>query len=273
MQLTSFEASSYMRDMAHETIEIDRLSLSIVGGIQPARLADLIEPLSADGLGARFLMVTGTPEPLEVGVEPIDDRPVREVLRVLRTLEMVGTADATQPRETPFDADASDRLVRIMHRARARQEDHPALLGSMIGKAPGMIARLALVIAHLEGAVEGVEPASVTLAHVKAAEALWFGSLWPMAQSVLRPCLAGEDEHAAIKVARELRNTGRREVSPRDILRMRGHGSRTVEALAPVLAILEKHGLLRWLGSAPSGPSGGRPRPLYAVNPGFFKGS
>ncbi|MDP2800814.1 MAG: DUF3987 domain-containing protein [Phreatobacter sp.] len=145
--LEAFNGSPFMVDrVGRGTISVANLSVSIIGGIQPDRLAEL-QGLQSDGLLQRFV-------PVFVGPGRVaDDRPVPPD----GFAAMVEQAASVAPMEFTFD----NKALAVMERFRQRTHDlqgaaETALPGfaQFVGKLDGLFGTFALLF-HV---ADGLEP-------------------------------------------------------------------------------------------------------------------
>ncbi len=178
----------------------------------------------------------------------------------------------------PMRCALSVRVLRLTSEARAilldlRTALEPRLspdggdlhrLAAFASKLPGAVARIALAFQALEDA-----QAEVVGADCMRAACAWAPFLLAHAESVM-----GEAGDPAVASARKvwrwidvgLRQTFTAGECYRD---NRSTRLASPEALMPALDLLEAHGLVRRLPSAPS-PKGGRPSLRYEVNPAAY---
>lgn len=138
-----------------EPLRIDRLLLSIVGGIQPDRLNSLFLNVDNDGLASRFLFVW--PEsmpPVRPNVD-YDLNPLKRAFERLDGLDLHEREEGFEPAVIRLAEDANSTHQAGREWLYQNFKDAPGLFGSFTGKIPGMAMRLAAVLDLLDWAIEG----------------------------------------------------------------------------------------------------------------------
>lgn len=172
-----------------------------------------------------------------------------------------------RPVLVPLTEAAADRLQRFREDCQTwgEAEGAPVLLVSHLGKMSGMVARVALVLAHLDWAAqgEGAPPTQVEEREVERACHLVGTVLRAHAERVYS---AGEapEVGAARLVARLIRDERPETISPREVQRRNLAGLRTAPEIRRAFDVLVQAG---WLAPARCEPTGGNPRVIYAVSP------
>jgi Protein of unknown function (DUF3987) len=145
--LTSWNGGSFLKDRvgkgARDTdaeIRVDNLALSVLGGIQPDRLANLHD-LTSDGLLQRFLPVLMPPAERgdEYHLAASQDADYDKLIK---------TVNAAPPEKYRFAHDAlevRDRVIDYLHSLEKVDGFSPALIGA-IGKQKGYFARICVVL-------------------------------------------------------------------------------------------------------------------------------
>jgi len=250
--------------------DIPHLTWGIVGGIQPDRLATLLLSGDDDGLAARFIYTWPAPLP---DVSPIPDGsglpfPLLPMLRRLRELPM---ADA-EPVLMPFTAEAQEDLQEWRREAAAMEAQASGLFLSWLGKLPGFAVRLAVIFAHLEwvAAPDDAPPPHEIGAHTLA-RALGFLADYavPMARRTFGEAALPQAERDARRLARWLlrQNPMPDTLNARALRRQAdGPGIPTAERLMEALREMAELGWVRLAGGR-EGPTGGRQRSDWAINP------
>jgi hypothetical protein len=143
---------------------------------------------------------------------------------------------------------------------------------SFVGKLPGLAARLALVLAHLDWAADGAdEPLEISNQHFGRAAHLVEAYLLPMARRAYADAATPKAERAARRLVAIIREQGWQRFTSRDVLRLDRAGLGTAADLDPALAALEAGECIRPI-DAPANPQGGRPQRIYLVNPALYGG-
>lgn len=249
-------------------LTIDRLSIGVMGGIQPDRLKSLLFKADDDGLLARFMPVWPEPVPIKRPGAWADEGLIDEIINRLLMLKMMTDEnDETRPWFIPFAEPARDLMNEFRATCRQWEAGAEGLLLSFIGKLPGLAARLSLVLSCLDHAAEGEpEPMEITIQHFGRAAHLVETYVLPMARRAYAEAALPKDERAARRLVAIIREEGWRSFSSRDVLRLDREGLGTTKQLDPALGLLAEGDCIRSIESPP-GPKGGRPQRLYTVNP------
>jgi hypothetical protein len=259
--------------MGREPLTIDRLTIGVLGGIQPDRLKTLLFKADDDGLLARFLPIWPKPAPLRRPGEWADEALMERALQRLLTLEQVtDEAGDTRPWLIPFAEDARGLMDDFRDAARGWETGTEGLLLSFMGKLPGLAARLALVLGFLDWAAEGAdEPHEITVAHFGRAAHLVEAYFLPMARRAYADASTPKAERAARRLVAIIREHGWQRFTSRDVLRLDRSGLGTAAEINPALAALEDGECIRPI-DPPANPQGGRPQRLFMVNPAIHGG-
>lgn len=254
--------------MGRDPVYIDRLTVGVLGGIQPDRLRSLLMKSDDDGLLARFLPVWPIPAPVKRPDALHDDAFLDSALRRLLSLAMpTDEAGHLRPWFVPFDDAARDLLDRFRQSVREWEANAEGLLLSYIGKLPGLAVRLSLVLAMMEWAAgEAEEPHILGEDHFGRAAHLVAEYLLPMACRAYADNAGSKTHRAARALAALIREEGWRSFTARDVRRKQRMHLQDMEAINPALRMLETADLIR-LNEVPPGPKGGAPKKLYFVNP------
>ncbi|MDA0743971.1 MAG: DUF3987 domain-containing protein [Proteobacteria bacterium] len=277
--LQAYGARSYVidRKTAANPVTIDRLAISVLGGVQPDVLSQMLLG-EADGFAARFLYAY--PEPVK-GFSLVAPNADREGAKVFlsRLKALVPLAEAagvsSGPLICPLDADAAIEFESWWRDRRGEASEANGLWGGWLGKQGGQALRLALVLEYLWwcAAADIDAPQSVSLAAMKAAMSLidcWAG---PMAKRAFGASAISLEEADATTLARWIRGGGLAVFNSREARRSGdGPGGRLSKPAAMNAACrqLEQAGLIRAVGGR-LGETAGRQRNDYAVNPVLLK--
>ncbi len=258
--------------MGRDPVHIDRLSLGVVGGIQPDRLKGLLFTSDDDGLLARFMPIWPDPVPIRRPRDTLDHAFLERALKRLLSLQMLtDERDITRPWITPFSEEARDLLDAFRHTVRSWENEAEGLLMSFTGKLPGLAVRLSLVLAYLDWAVQmKEEPHEITVAHMGRAAHFIEAYVLPMARRAYADAALSKPERAARRLVALIRDHGWTGFSTREVLRLGRTGLSTVAELNPALTALEEAEILR-PASGPAVVQSGRPPRLYAVNPAVLR--
>jgi hypothetical protein len=257
--------------MGREPLTIDRLTIAVVGGVQPDRLKTLLFKADDDGLLARFLPIWPEPAPLRRPGAWADEDLMRRIIEKLLTLDLLTDEhDQQRPWIVNLTDGARDLMDQFRHSVRQWEAETDGLMLSFIGKLPGLTARLSLVLAFLEWASEGAEePHEISVSHFGRAAHLVEDYILPMARRAYADAACPKAERAARRLVQVIREQGWQRFTSRDVLRLDRTGLGTKAALDPALEMLLDGDVVRAV-QVPAGPQGGRPQRLYAVNPAII---
>jgi len=275
--LEAFGGRSFVLDRVKldVPVRIPHLTLSVLGGIQPDRLATMVMGGDDDGLAARLLMTW--PEP----VRPARPRLVADeaaALAAMRRLLGLGLGSdehgAPAPVVLPLadDAAALFDLWRAQHAEAA--ETVSGLLSSHHGKLPGLVLRLALVLDLLWWSWGGTiqPPATVSARALAGAAGLIDSYFLPMAERCYGDAAMPEAERLGAVLARWIVRERPEVVNATEIRRKaRLPGMREAAKVKMALdALVEAD----WLRAMPSREGGkpGRQKEDYLVNPKLVGG-
>jgi Protein of unknown function (DUF3987) len=249
------------------SIHVDACCVSMLGGIQPARLrsylADALRdgPLN-DGLLQRFQVLV-YPD-IQQGWRYVDRAPRRETISSAQNMyHRLAHLDAAQPISFRFDGDAQELFVAWLTELEGKLRGdglHPAL-ASHLAKYRSLMPSLALLF---ELADDGA--GIVSLQHAKQAAA-WCDYLESHVRRIYSMIVSPERQ-AAAELGRHLAAGWKSTeglFTVRDVYRNEWRDLTTPEAVRRVLPILEDAGWLR-LVEMQSGKEG-RPSEIYLVNP------
>jgi len=273
--LEAFGGRSFtVERMGREPVSVDRLTVSVMGGIQPDRLKSLLSKSDDDGLLARFLPIWPEAVPVHRPGVWADEALMEGVIEKLLTLDLVTDEnDEVRPWFVHFTEGARELMDDFRRAVREWEGEAEGLMQSFIGKLPGLAARLSLVLALLDWAMEGGDdPHEITVNHFGRAAHLVEADLLPMARRAYADAAILKEERAAIRLVGIIREQGWRSFTSRDVMRLERSGLGTKAKLGPVLALLEDGECIRLIDTQ-SNPQGGRPQRLFAVNPALRGGS
>ncbi|MEZ5782749.1 MAG: DUF3987 domain-containing protein [Rhizobiaceae bacterium] len=258
--------------MGRDPVYVERLSVAVVGGIQPDRLRSLLTKTDDDGLLARFLPIWPHPAPVKRPNLFYDETFIEAAIGKILTLDMpIDEEGAPRPWFIHFSEESRGLLDAFRETVRDWETGTEGLLLSFMGKLPGMAARLSLVLAYLEWASgEADEPGEIGIKQFGRAAHLVAEYLLPMARRAYADASVANSERAARRLVALAREEGWREFTTRQVLRYERRGLGTSEELAPALKLLEDADIVR-PAEAPSGPKGGRPTRLFNVNPNIHR--
>ena len=258
--------------MGRPPLTIERLSIGVLGGIQPDRLKTLLFKSDDDGLLARFLPIWPNPAPVGRPRAWADEALIDSVLRRLLALQMqTDEKDHERPWIVPFEEDARCGMDALKRKVRDLEEGTEGLLLSFIGKLPGLTVRLALVLDYLHFAAdEGAEPHEISAERFGQAVHLVESYLLPMARRAYADAATPKQDRAARRLVGILREQGWRSFTARQVMRLDRVGLSTKKDLDPALEALTDGECIRPVEPT-AAPQGGRPQRLFAVNPALHR--
>ncbi|GAB0112725.1 DUF3987 domain-containing protein [Acidisoma sp. C75] len=253
-------------------IEVPRLAVSVMGGTQPDKLAEMFADAD-DGLLARFLWAWPEPKPFRLGRTAPNAGFAVEALDRLRLLDLspaTGEAPAAQVL-VPIADEALPMLEIFGREMQEIQANAGGLLRSAYGKARGLAARLALVLEFLRWAGtsgQAAPPRVVSEAAFADACDLVANYFMPMAMRVYGDAATPPGERNATTLARWIMRQRPAEVHIRNLQReVRLPGLRTAEDIRAACAALVE---ADWLRPPTPGSQQGRGKVAYPVNPAIM---
>lgn len=273
--IEGFNAGSYRVDRAKfrgQPLRISRLSISMLGGVQPDRLSDLIGGKD-DGLASRFLYCWPVP------VEGVWDAPEvssewaeQALTRLHRAALPRDDTGRAVPSVVPLAPDAGAAFGEWWRAARREAESAGGLLAGQLGKMLGVAGRLALVWEFLHWSQSGSapEPEAVSARAVNSAIALVEDYFRAHALAAFGDAARPQDERDAATVARAILKRKPRLVNKRELRREWSlEGLSDSKRLRLALEQLEQGGWLRAPEIAETAP--GRKAGDFLVNPAVLE--
>ena len=267
--LQSYGGRSWTQDRVKdpEPVVVPHLSWSIIGTIQPDRVASLMTAGDDDGLTARFLFCWPEPVPPRRPTDHADTGSARRAILRLRRLPWAATPE---PVVLPLAPGAGAALDEWRSQVAAMEAEAAGLMLSWLGKLPGLAVRLALILEYLawSAAYDAPEPSEVSEAAIVAALAVLESFAVPMARRTFGAAALPQVERDARRLARWLAQQ-RPPPATVNARRLRqigaGPGIPDAERMEAALSELSAAG---WTRPAPSRDGGpGRARKDWAVNP------
>ncbi len=258
--------------MGRPPVQVDRLSIGVVGGIQPDRLRTLLFKSDDDGLLARFLPLWPDPAPIRRPEGLPDEDFIETALTRLHRLSMAtNEKDELRPWIVPFSDAARDRLDTLRHTVRDWETGADGLLLSFIGKLPGLAVRLSLILTYLDW-LNGrdMEPIEIDAGTFSRAALFIESYALPMARRSYADASLSKGERAARRLLTVIQEHGWERFSSREVLRLDRKGLTTATELTPALTVLAEADVIRAI-EGEAGPRGGRPTKLFAVNPAVLE--
>ena len=260
------------RKGSKQPISVPFNGVSVLGGIQPAKLASALLSSPDDGLVARFLWAWPDKVAFSRPRQAADMDSLENAYRRLEGLCWGMDGDGRDIAVTlPLSASAADIFERWESDNAAVDDDASSLLKSFIGKMDGTVLRLALVAELSAWAFHGgAEPTEVSAASLVAAGKWVDDYAKPMAERVYGDAALPEVERNAATLARYIRRAQLRQINKRDLKRT-PHKSklpnlRDKDAMDGAVEYLVGAGWLQESGTREGGTTGRR-REDYTVNP------
>jgi hypothetical protein len=184
-------------------ITIDRLGLGLFGGVQPDHLAEMMRSPD-DGLMARILWAWPSKVPARRPTGEADITKAADALRLLYDLPLVpDDQGGLRPFFCHLSAVAADLFTTWWVKHQATELTGP--LAGPLGKAPGHVIRISLVLEHLwwaGGSTLSMPPSEISEKAVAAAIGLVVDYFTPMAARVYGDAAIPEADRLATVVAR-----------------------------------------------------------------------
>ena len=275
--LETFHGRPYSIDrIKHdEPIQIPRLSASIIGGIQPDRLLTTLFAGDDDGMASRFLYCwpDGVGPQRSDGIQ--DDGSAGAALRRLMNLSMaVDEYGDKVPTLLSLTEEAADALYKYRVSVHQESKDAAGFYAGHLGKAPGLLGRLALVLTYLWwSATDAPEPRTVSEKGIGFAAHLMTAYFSPMAMRAFGDAARPEGDRHAAAIARRIVKKKLSKINASDIRRKWNiPGLTDAPKVMVALRVLEETNCIR---PAPSrlGDTPGRHSSDYEVNPALLEAS
>jgi DNA adenine methylase len=272
--LEAFNGQAYSKDRAPDiSIVIDRLSVSVLGGAQPATVRDITTDGKNRGFSSRWLFAF--PDPVEGYAADdclIDTEWATAALARLKALPVAGDVIPLSP-----DAQA---IFRAWWDAKKRENaDHDGLWAEWLQKQGGNALRIALVLEMLQWSTAGADtalPMEVTKVTLQGALTLLDDWAIPMAQRTLEVMYRSSSDQHAAALAKLLRRLNLTSFNARRL--RRGELGGPVGALGnpdvmdDACHSLMQAGLIRHVGMRNHYRKGRAPLD-YETNPVLFEGA
>jgi hypothetical protein len=256
---------------SREPLTIDRLTIGVMGGIQPDRLKSLLFKSDDDGLLARFVPIWPEPVALMRPGPWTDEALLERALERLLMLDMLADEHGGyKPMFVPLTAPAQKLMDDFRLAVRGWEAGAEGLLLSFVGKLPGLAARLSLVLACLDWAAEDDQlPNEVDAGHFKRAAELVGNYMLPMARRAYADAAVPQAERSARRLVATIREKRWARFNTRELMKLERAGLATAAELDPALSLLEDADCIRSV-EQPAKPQGGRPSRLFMVNPALL---
>lgn len=251
-------------------ISIPRLSCSMLGAIQPDRLSSLLLRGDNDGFAQRFLFVwpygRAPVWPRFVGW----DNELQDAFRHLDRLKMHPDEDGSlSPGYLALTQDGNAILQEFREQIHEFCAESSGHYSQFLGKAPGTVLRLAVVLELLHWALapDGPEPTEISIEMLSVAIELVQQYFAPMAERVFGDASLPGAERNAATLAREIKRRRPSRINACDVRRnWRLAGLRESASVDAACLELVDAGWLKHDGHR-DGNSRGRTRKDFLVNP------
>lgn len=250
--------------------------VSVLGGIQPAKMAECLLSSPDDGLVARFLWIWPDKMKFSRPRQCADIALLERGYRRLEGLQWGQDGDGEPVAVTlPLSPPAADLFEAWETDNAELDDDASGLLKSFVGKMDGALLRVALTAELAQWAMtDGPEPREISLATIEAA-AEWIDSYAkPMAERVYGDAALPMAERNAAVLARYIVRNGLRTFNKRDLKRSPHKSAlptlREAKAMDAALEVLADGGLIQHKGKR-EGEGPGRASGDYAVNPALHR--
>jgi hypothetical protein len=236
------------RQKSSEPIVIAHFAVSWYGGIQPGRVAEIMQGAD-DGLLARFLWFWPNPFPFDAPRRPPNIDWAIVAFDRLRILDLAKGEYGPTPLTVPLDDAALRRLVRFGKLMQEQKEVTAGLMRSAIGKARGLVLRLSLVLEYLRWCGEdgyAAPPETIKEDAVSAAARFVSEYAMPMAERTYSDAACPETDANTMRLAHWIKKERPSSIHVRDMQRnVRLAGLRDAKAIHAACAALIEAG---WLG-------------------------
>ncbi|WP_170766472.1 YfjI family protein [Ruegeria lacuscaerulensis] len=266
--LETFGGRSYTIDRRNhpEPIVVDHLSVAITGGTQPDKLSELLVKSSDDGLLARFMVVFPDPVPIERPASILDEARMVNAISRLRSLQpALDEEGSKRPYFVHLSEPAANVLQDFRKQVREWEADATELFKSHIGKMPGLVVRVACVLAHLDWAASTTDapPSAIENHHMGRACDLVGDYLRQHAYRAYGTARAAPEVEGAKAIARIILEEQPSGLKVRDIQHRNRTGLGTAKQVMAAFSVLMDADWLREIRTE----TGGRPSVVFAVNP------
>ena len=266
--IEAFGARPYVVDRKTSgVLRIPRLAVSVLGGIQPDRLNNVLFGVDDDGLPSRFFWLW--PDPLPVK-RPTTFASIEFITEAFSRLCFLEPEKNEQWGLRPLTLSLTTDASRAFEEWRVKHfKSHGAvagILGSAWGKMPGLLLRLSLILELGSWATTKEEaPAQVSLSTINNAIGLMEDYIKPMAERFYGDAALPTAERDAAMLARWLLAKNIDHFNARELRRSAGlPGLRKSQAIDAATSILvDAH----WIRPSAPGTGPGRKAKSFDVNP------
>jgi hypothetical protein len=269
--LEGFDGGPYAVDRVKnaEPLHIRNLTIGVLGGVQPDRLAEMIDTQD-DGFAPRFLWAWPDPCPnFKIGDAPTTSAAAEEAFERLVSLEMpTNELGFPTPRLVPLAPAAVDVLEEFGQENQKRAFDAFGLMAGTYSKARGRALRLAAILEFLWWSANPgrEEPQEISDIAISSAAGLLDGYFLPMASRVYGDAALPVGDRNASALAKHLRSTSASTFNAKSTRREIGGPFRSAGDMDAACVALVDACLIRPAFERAS-DSPGRARKDYEVNP------
>jgi hypothetical protein len=258
------------RKSMKEPLIIPFNGVTVLGGIQPEKLADCLLDVADDGLVARFIWAWPDPIPYRRPRNLADVALLDEVYRRLASLSATDDeAGGISADVLPLEAAAADIFEAWIGENASSVQDAASLYKGFCGKLRGTALRLSLVCELLAWAAtgKGAEPTMVSVRSLVAALEFIESYAKPTAIRVFGDAALPASERNAAMLARQILRKKAERINVREVKRQ--WSIPTLKTTDKVEEAIEALVEANWLRSAPirAGGTPGRASKDYLVNP------
>ena len=259
--------------MSRPPLPVERLTVGVLGGIQPDKMNDLLIKASDDGLVARFMPTWPAPAPVKRPTRYADDAVADQAWARLVSLQMTPYENGElRPWFTQFDEDARTLMDAWRIQCSEWETGKSGLLLSHIGKLPGLAARLSLVLAAIDHAFEDTPAPNIITANEFGRACHFFETYGlPMARRCYAPASIPTEEKAGRHLLGLIRSQCWTTFTTRQVMRMDRTAFSSRAKLDPALNVLIEGDCIRAITPPKNDGVSGRPIQAYAVNPAVIE--
>ena len=274
--IEAYSGGDYIIDRVkhgNKPVHVPYLSVGVMGGIQPDKIDSALFRGDDDGLASRFLMAWPEPQLPTRPTGAFDLGFAETAFRKINDLQMIHDEFGNCK---PAYVRMSDKAADLFHQWRIqiarRETDVAGLMLSHVGKAPGMTARLSLILQYMRWAIEGgPEPQHIDETSVGAAAHLMGEYFLPMAERVYGDAALPDDQRNAATMAKAIRKRRVSTINSRTVRREWALPRlREASDISKAIAYLTDADVLRPTPSREGGGPG-RVKEDFAVNPKFIE--
>ena len=268
-----YGARDYVADRVSGSVYVPRAVVSILGTTQPERLESMLLSDCDDGLAARFLWCWPSPMEPKRPHRFVDLDALERALLWLRSFEFLPDERGDlSPTEIPLTDDAADLLQAWRCSHYAASHGAQGFLASALNKGPGVVLRLAGLLALLDVAgTTSPSPTGVSREVLARAIRLWDSYFVPMAVLVYGDAAVPESDRDATTLAGWIERNRPETINARKLRRsVRLPGLTESARVNSAIGVLVDAGWLAPAGKRAGGTSG-RTTSDYMVRPEVYE--